>query len=112
MGLPLVCNLCHFPCIFPEPDNPAIQRLERGGRTFWFCSRGCKWIFEQEPEKYETDYTLTDLIFAGRAPSVTDIESLLEYMGLRPDGSLGGDLYLSEEWKAWKGNRGRVPLQG
>jgi phenol hydroxylase P3 protein len=109
MGLPLICNLCHFPCIFPNPDNPQFLRHEHRGRTYWFCSRGCKWIFEQEPHKYQDDYTLVELIFAGKAPSMIDIAELMQFMGLRPDGSSGGDLYLSEEWKAWKGNRGRVP---
>lgn len=106
MGLPLICNLCHFPCIYPNPDAPEFHRHEHNGRTYWFCSRGCKWIFEQEPHKYENDYTLVELILMGKAPSVIEVADLLEYMGLRPDGSSGGDLYLSEEWRDWKGSRG------
>jgi phenol hydroxylase P3 protein len=98
-GLPMVCNLCHFPAVFPTPEKPTLRSSIYQGRTYHFCSDGCKWVFDQEPEKYYKDRTLTELVIAGEAPG--DIPALREYMGLPADGSWGGDLFQTDDWKAW-----------
>ena len=37
----------------PDDPNNFVQRyVEYEGEIYHFCSDGCKWIFEQEPEKY------------------------------------------------------------
>lgn len=89
-NLPMICNLCHVPCIYPEPEHPTIRTSVFDGRTYWFCSDGCKWIFDREPQRYWTDYTLTEGILTGRVPG--DPEGLMKYLRLRP--GLGGVLEL------------------
>jgi phenol hydroxylase P3 protein len=91
-GLVPICSLCHTACLFHTPDRPKIQGpFQRDGRTLWFCSPACKWIFEREPEKYLHDRTIGDLAIAGRVPE--DPEEFLRFSGIS-DPSLGGDLYI------------------
>jgi len=32
--------------------DQALEKTEANGRTFWFCSLECRWIFESDPERY------------------------------------------------------------
>lgn len=93
LGLVPVCHLCHVACMFHSPERPTIRGpIEHEGRQYWFCSPGCQWIFEREPQKYMHDKTIVDLVLEGRVP--TDFEEFLKFSGIS-DSSLGGDLYAS-----------------
>lgn len=35
-----------------EVDTDTDLRVEHDGETYYFCSRGCKLDFEDDPEKY------------------------------------------------------------
>lgn len=29
-----------------------LEQTELNGRTYWFCSLKCRWLFEADPERY------------------------------------------------------------
>ena len=89
--LPVVCNMCQLPINYtPGPawkvrDYP----LTFEGRDYHFCSEGCKWCFEQEPERYKGHLSLVDRFLAGQIQP-PDLGGALKYMGLSP-GEMGAD---------------------
>lgn len=83
--VPMTCTLCKFPCMFPEPGNPTLIKHRYEGRTYWFCSEGCKWIFDHEPDKYAlSDVPVAELL------ADKDPEWVLAYLDVRPDGTPAG----------------------
>jgi phenol hydroxylase P3 protein len=86
--LPMFCQVCHLPCVFPTPETARIEVREHNGSLFSFCSRGCAWIFDHEPDRYSVatsmDRTLNGL----------EVSELQARMGTR--GRLGGLLDESE----------------
>jgi toluene monooxygenase system protein A len=89
--LPVVCNMCQLPINFtPGPawkvrDFP----LTHEGRDYHFCSKGCQWVFEQEPDRYKGHLSLVDRFLAGHIQP-PDLGGALKYMGLSP-GEMGED---------------------
>ncbi len=54
-GLAQLCQVCQFPMIFTEPDNPGKlchREVDYKGEKYHFCSAHCRHIFDHEPEKY------------------------------------------------------------
>ncbi len=54
-GLPMLCQTCQIPMGFTEPGDPTklcVRTSEFRGERYNFCSDGCKWIFDREPNKY------------------------------------------------------------
>jgi toluene monooxygenase system protein A len=91
--LPVVCNMCQLP-INSTPGKPWKVRdfpLEYKGRGYHFCSEGCKWCFETEPERYAGHLTLVDRFLAGMIQPM-DLGGALQYMGLAP-GEIGDDAH-------------------
>ena len=80
------CQVCHLPCVFPDPVNPTIRKTSYSERMFWFCSDGCKWIFEQEPVKYSNDRTWTEVGI------YNDNKTNAKLLGLDCEPPLGGTL--------------------
>lgn len=60
-GLPNFCQVCQLPTIFPRPDETFAQTLEKNGKTLTFCSPGCKWTYERDPEHYSGFKSFYDL---------------------------------------------------
>jgi phenol hydroxylase P3 protein len=83
-SLPMMCQVCQLPCIFPVPESPTIRCAEWGGEVRWFCSDGCQWIFDHEPERYSRAVGL-DRVLTGK-----DVGEIREHMRLF--GKLGGVL--------------------
>jgi len=89
--LPVVCNMCQLPINYtPGPawkmrDFP----LTHEGRDYHFCSEGCKWCFEQEPDRYKGHLSLVDRFLAGMIQPPT-LAGACQYMGLAP-GEMGDD---------------------
>ena len=88
--LPVVCNLCQLPTVFAGPHRNTACTMRRGGRNYVFCSRPCRWIFEEEFDRFGGHQTIVDRIVAGEAPS--DPVDLLQWMGHDTPYSLGQDL--------------------
>jgi toluene monooxygenase system protein A len=80
---PVVCNICHIPIVSPTIGARPLL-LDRDGRRFVFCSVPCKWIFEQQPERYAGHLSIVDRLLAGQIQPPT-VEGALAYMGLTPD---------------------------
>jgi phenol hydroxylase P3 protein len=75
-GLPVLCQVCQIPIFYTDPDNPTELAGEEGtylGSKFQYCSKGCKTIFEREPEKYVQAWLPVNQIFQGtNFPAGTD----------------------------------------
>ncbi|MCQ4079129.1 YHS domain-containing protein [Streptomyces sp. RB6PN25] len=103
-GLPQLCQTCQIPMVFTEPGDPTTlcQRhsVYRGER-FDFCSDGCKWIFDREPEKYVQAWMPVHQIYQGNCggPSVPEV---LAWYGIQDgdNGEYTGSLdHL--DWRRW-----------
>jgi toluene monooxygenase system protein A len=70
------------------PAGPRCFPLDHQSRRYIFCSEECRWIFQQEPERYQGHLGFIDRVLAGQVPS--DFEGALRYMGLFP-GERGDD---------------------
>lgn len=87
--LPVMCNLCDLAVLTPlghlagRLESPAPLTVERNGRIYSFCSAPCKWIFEQDPERYAGHLSLSDRFAAGQIQPAT-LEGVLAYMGISP----------------------------
>lgn len=91
--LPVVCNMCQLPV--NATPGPAWKvrdfHHEHNGRLYHFCSEGCKWVFEQEPSRYEGHLSVVDRFLAGMIQPM-DLGGALKYMGLAP-GEIGDDAH-------------------
>jgi phenol hydroxylase P3 protein len=84
--LPMICDVCQFPCIFPEPRTAVALPVDYEGRRYWFCSEGCKWIFEREPAKYQRTIEPSALLLADKDPTWA-----AQFLNIGPGGEpLGG----------------------
>ncbi|MGB3750793.1 MAG: YHS domain-containing protein, partial [Arcobacteraceae bacterium] len=82
--LPLVCQVCQIPLGFTdiEGGNPEVYTLETSefnGEKFHTCSKGCKHIFEDQPEKYIQAWLPPHQIFQGNCGGATIPEVLKWY---------------------------------
>jgi toluene monooxygenase system protein A len=88
--LPILCNMCNLGICTPAGyrvghlKSPEPLTVERGGRKYSFCSEPCKWIFEQDPDRYAGHLSLVDRFLAGQIEPAT-LEGALAYMGLSPE---------------------------
>lgn len=108
-GLPQLCQVCQVPMLFTEPGDPTTI-CQRGtdfeGEHYNFCSDGCQWIFEREPEKYVQAWLPVHQIFQGNCggPTVPDV---LAWYGTQ-DGDNGEytDSADHRNWIAWHAGAG------
>ena len=75
------CDLCQLVLAAGTPDANSANTLERDGRSYIFCSRPCRWIFEQEPERYAAHRNVVGRVLAGEAPANL-IALVQRYFGL------------------------------
>jgi toluene monooxygenase system protein A len=75
------CDLCQVVLSAGTPERNTAQVLEHGGKKFIFCSDPCRWIFEQEPERYRGHKDVVKRVLAGEAPA--NVVALIQnYFGL------------------------------
>jgi toluene monooxygenase system protein A len=88
------CDLCQLVLSNGTPRANAANVLEHGGRRYVFCSQPCRWIFEQEPERYAGHKDVVKRVLAGEAPANL-IALVQRYFGLDYDtwgkDAFGGD---------------------
>jgi len=98
-SLPSLCNLCQLPAVstvngrfdtctyvygnLPEPFE--------GDRRFVFCSEPCRWIFQQQPERFAGHLSVVDRVFFGDAP--TDLNAVIQWFGFESKEEEGRDLH-------------------
>jgi phenol hydroxylase P3 protein len=81
--------MCGLPCVFPVPERPTVCCSTHQGRVYWFCSNGCKWIFDHEPFRYAHRVTPSQTL------NGLDVPELRTKMGLTK--GLGGLLTAEED---------------
>jgi toluene monooxygenase system protein A len=88
------CNLCQIVLCGGTPrQNTAVVQVHKG-RKYIFCSEVCRWIFNQEPLRYEQHLDVVQRVLAGLAPG--NIVALLRnFFGLS-FASWGKDIYAGE----------------
>jgi phenol hydroxylase P3 protein len=108
-GLPQLCQTCQIPMVFPEPGDPSkiCQRSsDYEGEHYNFCSDGCKWIFDREPEKYVQAWLPVHQIYQGNCggPTVPDV---LAWYGVQ-DGDNGEYIGSRDQlnWAKWHAGAG------
>jgi toluene monooxygenase system protein A len=74
------CDLCQIVLCGGTPSHNTAQVVRFGGRKYVFCSEPCRWIFEQEPERYAAHVGIVGRILAGEAPA--NLLELLRWFGL------------------------------
>ncbi|MDQ1398951.1 MAG: toluene monooxygenase system protein [Acidimicrobiaceae bacterium] len=89
-ALPAICNLCQLPTLFVRPGKNTACTLMVGGRNYLFCSQPCRWIFEQQKERFTDHRSVVDRIVAGQAPG--KLIDLHDWMGLQAPTETGKDL--------------------
>jgi phenol hydroxylase P3 protein len=104
-GLPMLCQICQIPMGFTEPGDPSticVRNSEFRGERFNFCSDGCKWIFDREPEKYVQAWLPVHQIYQGNCGGST-IPEVLSWYGIQ-DGVDNGEFLTSPDkinWDKW-----------
>jgi toluene monooxygenase system protein A len=88
------CDLCQLVLSNGTPRNNTANTLDRDGRRYIFCSQPCRWIFEQEPERYAAHKNVVARVLAGEAPANL-IALVQRYFGLRYE-TWGKDAYRGE----------------
>jgi toluene monooxygenase system protein A len=85
------CNLCQMVLCGGSPKHNTATTLVQGGRKYIFCSDPCRWIFEQEAERYAPHDDVVKRVLHGEAPANL-LAILTQYFGLRYE-TWGKDLY-------------------
>jgi toluene monooxygenase system protein A len=75
------CDLCQITLCGGTPARNTATTVERGGRKYIFCSEPCRWIFEQEPERYSAHKDVVKRVLAGEAPGNV-LRLITTYFGL------------------------------
>ncbi|HEY2509674.1 MAG TPA: hypothetical protein VGI39_02340 [Polyangiaceae bacterium] len=78
------CDLCQLVLCGGSPRANAATTLVHAGRKHIFCSEPCRWIFEQEPDRYAAHDDVVKRALAGRAPANL-VAMLRRYFGLDHD---------------------------
>ena len=103
-GLPQLCQVCQIPMLFTEPGDPTTfcqRSSEYEGEYFNFCSDGCKWVFDREPEKYVQAWLPVYQIYQGNCGGAT-VPEVLAWYGMA-DGDAGEYLGSVDQrhWADW-----------
>jgi len=103
-GLPELCQVCQVPMLFTEPGDPTTicqRSSDFDGEHYNFCSDGCKYIFDHEPEKFRQAWLPVHQIYQGNCGGAS-IPDVLGWYKMRPEdgGEYQGSLD-NENWKAW-----------
>lgn len=79
--LPIICNMSNIPVVGTPFKHLVDFPLEHNGRLYHFGSEVDRWIFEQEPERYQGHMSIVDRFLAGKI-NPPDLGGVLQYMGL------------------------------
>jgi toluene monooxygenase system protein A len=63
------CDLCQLVLSNGTPRANSAEVVDHAGQRYVFCSRPCRWIFEQEPERYAGHKDIVKRVLAGEAPA-------------------------------------------
>ncbi len=95
--LPMICNMSNIPIVGTPSNgwNVKDYPLVHNGRLYHFGSEPDRWVFEQDPERYQGHMNFIDRFLAGWIQPM-DLMGGLQYMGLAP-GEIGDDAH-NYEW--------------
>ncbi|MBK9263683.1 MAG: YHS domain-containing protein [Polyangiaceae bacterium] len=85
------CDLCQLVLSNGTPSKNTAVVVDRDGSRYIFCSEPCRWIFDQEPERYANHRDVVKRVLGGEAPANL-IALVRRYFGLDYE-SWGKDAY-------------------
>ncbi len=100
-GLPQLCQVCQIPMLFTELGDPQTlcqRQSDYEGERYDFCSDGCQWIFDREPEKYVQAWLPVHQVYQGACGGTT-IPEVLAWYGIQ-EGD-GGEYVGSPDQVNW-----------
>ena len=103
-GLPMLCQVCQIPLGFSEAGDPAtisVRHSHFRQERFNFCSDGCQWIFDREPQKYVQAWLPVHQIYQGNCGGAS-VPEVLDWYGIE-DGVDNGEYLASRDKRAWDG---------
>jgi phenol hydroxylase P3 protein len=98
----MLCQVCQIPAGFTEAADPTVLSLRHSefrGERYNFCSDGCQWIFEREPEKYVQAWLPVHQIYQGNCGGAT-VPDVLRWYGIQ-DGVDNGEYLDSRDKRSW-----------
>lgn len=81
-AIPTFCSLCQLVLSHGEPGHNHASVLDHQGQRYVFCSEPCRWIFQQETERYDQVEDVVKRVLSGKAPGNL-LEFLTRYCGLQ-----------------------------
>ena len=88
------CDLCQVVLCGGHPSLNEANVLKHGDKKYIFCSKPCQWLFEQEPDRYDSHRDVVKRVLAGEAPGNV-VALIRKYFGLNFD-SWGKDAHQGE----------------
>lgn len=111
-GLPQLCQVCQIPMLYSEMGDPTTSCQRHStyqDERYNFCSDGCQWIFDREPEKYIQAWLPVHQILQGNCGG-TEIPDILEWCGVQQHD--GGEYTTSADHERWTKWQSPVGVQG
>ena len=109
MGLPQLCQICQIPMAFTEVGNPlkvCFRASEYEGELYNFCSDGCQWIFDREPEKYVQAWLPAHQVYQGNCGGPT-MPEVLAWWGIQEGDNLDYNVSADKaSWEQWHSQNG------
>ncbi len=98
-AIPLLCPMSNLAVTGVAGDHwrNQVYPLEHGGRTYLFGSEVDRWIFLQEPARYQGFKTVVDRFLEGIIQPQTP-DGLMTYMGLSKESGEGGKDAHNFQW--------------
>lgn len=101
-AIPTFCHLCQLVLSHGTPQRNDAIVVQRDGANVVFCSEPCRWIYEQEPERYAEHEDVVRRVLLGKAPGNL-LEFVTQYSGLRYE-VWGKDAFAGDyDWLAEEG---------
>lgn len=88
------CNMCQMVLCGGTPQQNTATSLSHEGKKYIFCSRPCRWIFEQEKDRYKNHRDIVKRVLHGEAPGNV-MAMITQYFDLTYD-TWGKDAYRGE----------------
>ena len=91
------CDLCQLVLSNGTPQQNSACELLHKGKKYIFCSEPCRWIFKNEPERYEHHKDVVKRVLEGKAPANV-VALIRRYFGLDFD-TWGKDVFRGQyDW--------------
>jgi toluene monooxygenase system protein A len=75
------CDMCQIVLCEGDPSYNTACTHTHGDKKYIFCSEPCRWVFTQEPQRYEQHKDVVKRVLGGEAPANV-LELITKYFNL------------------------------